>query len=100
MKKLIKRVAIPCGIYWLILLWQLIILHNLTESWMILGVFLIFTARSMLWVSPFVLTAIVWIAGLWKPRCSAKYIVFTNVAVLVTNCLCFLGCYLLTGNWY
>lgn len=100
MKKMLKRAAIPCGIYWAVLAMQYFILSILTESWMILGVLLIITTRLTLWASPFILSLIVWIAGLWHPKCQIKHIGLTNVVVLAVNCLSFVGCYLLTGGWY
>ena len=100
MKKMLKRAAIPCGIYWAILGMQYFLLSILTESWMILGILLIITTRLTLWASPFILSTIVWIAGSWHPKCQIKHIGLTNVVVLAVNCLSFVGCYLLTGGWY
>lgn len=93
MKKILKRAVIPCGIYWFFLLVQIFLLSIMTESWMILWLLMFVTARLTLWVSPFVLSAIVWIAGMWHPKCAIKHIVLANVAVLVINCLSYAAFY-------
>lgn len=100
MKKPIIRIAVACATY-LGLLWgQIGILSCLTESRMILGILLIVTMRPMLWASPLTLSALVWIFGLIRPRATVGTLIFVNLAVLSVNCLSFLFCYLLTGNWF
>lgn len=100
MKKTIARIALACGIY-LGLLWgQFGILSILTESWMILGILLMCSARLMLWASPFALSKLVWLFGLIRPRAKIKTLIIANLVVLLLNALSFLFCYLLTGGWF
>lgn len=100
MLQTVKRVWIPCVVYWaaLFLLW--LFLWFSPEEWMILAILAIVLFRSMLWVSPFMLSALVWICGLIKPRRPVKEILLVNAMVLVLNILPFFGTYLLTGGWY
>lgn len=100
MKRMMKRALIFCGIYWAILIFQMLLLQILTDSWMILGVLLFVTCRMMLWASPLALSAIVWVAGCWKPKCEYKYIALTNGAVLLLNVLSFVAWHLLMDGWY
>ncbi len=100
MKRMMKRAGIFCGIYWALLMAQLLLLQILTDSWMLLGVLLLVTGRLMLWLSPFALSAIVWIAGCWKPKCEMRHIAVTNVVVLVLNVLSFVAWRLLMDGWY
>ena len=100
MLQTVKKVWIPCVIYWALLYAQLLFLHLATESWMILVIILIVTSRLMLWLSPIALTAFVWFFGLRKPRCPFKELIPVNVIVLVLDILPFYCTYLLFGSWY
>ena len=100
MLQTIKKVWIPCVIYWALLLLQLLFLYTATESWMMLAILVIVTFRLMLWVSPLALTAFVWFFGLMKPRCPVKELILVNIIVLVLDVLPFYCTYLLFGSWY
>lgn len=79
---------------------QWLFLRFATEEWMILTILVICTFRLMLWASPFVLSAAVWICALIKPRRPVKEILPVNIIVLVLNILPYFCTYLLTGGWY
>ena len=100
MLKLLKRIWIPCTIYWALLFIQLLFLNHATEQWMILGILVICTYRLMLWVSPFALTSLVWSFGLIKRKWPIWHIAIANLIVLVVNILPYYHTYLLTGGWW
>lgn len=100
MLQTIKKVWIPCVIYFALLFLQLLFLHIATEAWMMLVLIVLVTFRLMLWVSPLALSALVWLFGLRKPRRPIKELVLVNFIVLVLDFLPFLGTYLFIGSWY
>lgn len=100
MLKLFKRIWIPCLLYWAMLFAQLLFLNNATEEWMILGILVICTYRLMLWVSPFVLSGIVWSCGLIKRRWPVWQVLIVYLIVMVLNFLPYYHTYLLTGGWF
>ena len=100
MKRLIKRAWIPCIAYWLIWGIQYAFMATATESWMILWLLVLVPFRSMLWLSPWAISAIIWICGLIKPRCPISKIVMVNAVALLINIWPFFATYLLFGSWY
>lgn len=100
MLQTVKKVWIPCVIYWVLLFAQLLFLHLATEQWMIPAILVIVSFRLMLWASPLALTAFVWLFGLMKPRRPVKELILVNVIVLVLDILPYSCTYLLTGGWY
>lgn len=100
MKKALRRAAIPCMTYWAIEMAQLLFLNVATDQWILPGLLIFVIFRLMLWVSPFALSALCWISGLWKPECSPKHIAWINLSVLLLNMLPYFFFYLSTGSWY
>lgn len=100
MKKAMRRAAIPCLTYWAIEMAQFLFLNVATDQWILPGLLIFVIFRLMLWVSPFALSALCWISGLWKPECSSRYIAITNLFVLLLNVIPYFFFYLTTGSWY
>lgn len=100
MLQTMKRVWIPCVAYWAWLLLMWLFLYNATEQWMMLWILVLVPFRLMLWASPLMLSAFVWIGGLIKPRRPVKELLLVNAMVLVLNIWPFFATYLMTGGWY
>lgn len=94
----VKKIWIPCVIYWALLFLQLLFLYVATEEWMILAIFVVLIFRLMLWVSPLVLTGFVWIFGRIKAKRPIKELILVNVIVLVLDIIPYYCTYALIGD--
>ena len=99
MWKLIKRIWIPCTIWWILLVLQWLFLYNATESWMMLWILMLVPYRLMLWTGPFVLSGIVWLFGSIKRRWSIDQVLVAHFIVLVLNLFPYYLTYLMVGGY-
>lgn len=96
----IKRAWIPCVIYWALLFVMWLFLYNATEQWIMLWILMLVPFRLMLWASPFVLTATVWLCGLIKRQWPVWHVLIINLIVLALNFHPYYLVYLMFGGWY